>query len=61
MLPSIMTNDIEFLRDKAAALRELARRAPAIADALRRLAEDLEAEAAELERKGDGPPSAGEP
>jgi hypothetical protein len=49
----IMNEDVEFLRERAAALRGLAQRAPAIADSLRRLAAELETKAAELERDGD--------
>jgi hypothetical protein len=56
-----MTDHINFLREKAAALRELALRAPPIADALRRLADDLESTAAGLERNSDGPPGLGGP
>jgi hypothetical protein len=51
-----MTDHVGFLRAKAAALRDLTRRAPLIADALRRLADELEARAAELERHNQGPP-----
>ncbi|HEY3911516.1 MAG TPA: hypothetical protein VGM07_16765 [Stellaceae bacterium] len=50
-----MTDHARFLRAKAAALRELARRAPLIAERLRRLADQLDAKAAELEG-GDGSP-----
>jgi len=56
-----MNNQINFLREKAAALRALSQRAPAIADALRRLADELEAKAADLERSQGGPPAAHEP
>jgi hypothetical protein len=45
-----MMNDINFLRQRAAALRDLAQRAPDIAADLRRLADELEVKAAELER-----------
>jgi hypothetical protein len=45
------TNEhIRFLRRQAAALRELALRAPGIADSLRELADQLDANADELER-----------
>jgi hypothetical protein len=40
---------VEFLRLQAAALRDLARRSPGIAEALRRLAEQLEGAADEAE------------
>jgi hypothetical protein len=49
-----MVDQINFLREKAAALRALSQRAPAIADALRRLADELEVKAAALERQGRG-------
>lgn len=39
-----------FLKQQAAALRALAQRAPKIAEDLRRLADDLEAKAAELDQ-----------
>jgi hypothetical protein len=51
-----MMEQIDFLREKAAALRALSQRAPAIAEALRRLADELEAKAADLERGRGGPP-----
>jgi hypothetical protein len=41
---------VRFLRTQAAALRELAQRAPGIAEALRRLADQLDANADALER-----------
>jgi hypothetical protein len=50
-----MTSEVEFLREKAAVLRALAHRAPTIADALRRLADELESEAADLEGRHDRP------
>jgi hypothetical protein len=53
-----MMSDMNFLREKAAALRDLAKRAPAIADELRRLAGELEAKAAGLERDRDAPGNA---
>jgi hypothetical protein len=56
-----MIQQINFLREKAAALRALSHRAPAIADALRRLADELEAKAADLVRSQGGPPAAGGP
>jgi len=52
---------VNFLREKAAALRGLSHRAPAIADALRRLADELEAKAAALVRGRGGSLAAGEP
>jgi hypothetical protein len=45
-----MRDQIDFLRRTAAALRDLATRAPLIADALRRLADELDAKADQLER-----------
>jgi hypothetical protein len=51
-----MINHIGFLRERAAALRDLAQRAPDIGDALRRLADELDVKAAELERSRDDPP-----
>lgn len=56
-----MIDHINFLRGKAAALRDLAQRAPQIAEALRRLANELDAKAADLERGRDGSPAAGKP
>jgi len=56
-----MINEVEFLREKAAALRGLAHRAPAIADALHRLADELELKAADLERRQDRPPAGSKP
>jgi len=56
-----MIDQINFLREKAAALRVLAQSAPTIADALRRLADELELKAADLERQQGGPPAAREP
>ena len=61
MLTSTMINEVEFLREKAAALRGLAHRAPAIADALHRLADELELKAADLERRQDRPPAGSKP
>ena len=61
MLPIIMMEQINFLREKAAALRGLSQRAPAIADALRRLADELEAKAADLEHGRSAPPPRDEP
>jgi hypothetical protein len=49
-----MTEDIIFLREKAAALRDLAQRAPSIARDLRRLADELDAKAAEMEQSQEG-------
>jgi hypothetical protein len=49
-----MRKAIEFLRESADELRELACSAPDICDHLRRLAEELDATAAELERRGGG-------
>jgi hypothetical protein len=40
-----MIDHIKFLRSKAVALRNLAHRAPQIAEALRRLADELDAKA----------------
>jgi hypothetical protein len=54
-----MIEQINFLREKARALRALSNRAPAIADALRRLAAELEAKAADLERGQGDPPGTG--
>ncbi|HYZ41023.1 MAG TPA: hypothetical protein VE687_10400 [Stellaceae bacterium] len=45
-----MIQQIIFLRAKAQALRELAQGAPAVAGELRRMADELDAKAAELER-----------
>jgi uncharacterized protein YukE len=56
-----MIDEIDFLRQKAATLRTLSRNATTIAEALRRLADELEAKAADLENRRDGPPDAGEP
>lgn len=56
-----MIDHIDFLRGKAAALRDLAQRAPQIAEALRRLADELDAKAADLERGQDGPPAVEHP
>jgi hypothetical protein len=47
-----MALDIEFLRKKAVALRGLAQRAPELGDALRRLADEMDAKADELEARG---------
>lgn len=53
-----MRDAIDFLRKSAAELRELASSAPDISAQLRRLAEELEATAADLARDG-GQPIAG--
>jgi len=45
-----MPDDIDFLRKRAAELRSLAEREPNIASALYRIADELEAKAADLER-----------
>lgn len=45
-----MPDDIDFLRKRAAELRSLAEREPAIADALYRIADELDGKAADLER-----------
>ena len=45
-----MIDDVTFLKRRAAELRNLARRAPTISDALRRLADELDAKVTELER-----------
>jgi hypothetical protein len=50
-----MRDQILFLRKKACALRELARRAPVIADELRGMADELDGKAAELERNRQTP------
>jgi len=52
-----MINQIDFLRKKAMALRNLTERAPNIGDALRRLADELDAKAAELEQNSGDPPT----
>jgi hypothetical protein len=57
----MIEDEINFLREKAAALRDLALRASPIGDTLRRLAEELETRAAQLERNAGGPEPAGEP
>jgi hypothetical protein len=61
LLVSTMIDEIKFLREKAAALRTLSHRAPAIAEALRRLADELELKAADLERPQGHPPAGSEP
>jgi hypothetical protein len=48
-----MIDHIKFLRTKAVALRDLAQRAPQIAEALRRLADELDAKADGLEQNPD--------
>ena len=53
-----MIDHIDFLRGKAAALRDLAQRAPSIGEALHRLADELDSKAAGLERDQGGPPPA---
>jgi hypothetical protein len=50
----VMTDAIEFLRESAEKLRKLAACAPDISDHLRRMAEELETTAAELESRRDG-------
>lgn len=50
-----MKDAIEFLRKSAEELRELASTAPDISESLRRLADDLDAAAADLERDGGIP------
>ena len=55
-----MGGEIEFLRSGAAELRGLVQRAPEIADALRRMADELEGRAAELERNENDPSPSGE-
>jgi hypothetical protein len=57
----MIEDEINFLREKAAALRDLALRAAPIGGTLRRLAEELETRAAQLERNAGGPEPAGEP
>ena len=44
-----MIEQIDFLRKTAAELRSLAQKDPAIADALRRMADDLDGKAAQLD------------
>ena len=56
-----MIDQVKFLREKAAALRVLSQRAPAIGNALRRLADELQAKAAELEHHRGSPSEAEEP
>jgi hypothetical protein len=51
----ITMDQIKFLRDTAYELRKLAQRAPSIAEGLLRLADELEARAADLEAKGRPP------
>jgi len=50
-----MRDAIEFLRNSAAELRELASSAPDISEHLRRLADELDETAADLERGGGVP------
>jgi len=50
MFDHSMIDHADFLKQQAAALRALAQRAPKIAEDLRRLADDLEAKAAELDQ-----------
>ena len=45
-----MLDDIDFLKERAAELRSLAQRDLTIADALCRIADELDAKAADLER-----------
>lgn len=54
-------DEVNFLREKAAALRDLALRAAPIGDTLRRLADELDSRAAELERNAGGPQPASDP
>jgi hypothetical protein len=49
-----MRETIDFLRKSADELRELALSAPDISDHLRRLADELDATVADLERRGSG-------
>jgi hypothetical protein len=56
-----MIDHVNFLREKAAALRDLAQRSPSIAGELRYLADELESKAAELVRSQEGPTDTGEP
>ena len=51
----IMRETIDFLRKSAEELRDLAGSAPDISDHLRRLAEELDATAIDLERRGNAP------
>ena len=48
-----MRETIDFLRKSADELRELALSAPDISDHLRRLADELDATATDLERRGN--------
>lgn len=50
---SVMTDAIEFLRQSAEKLRELAAGAPDISSHLRQMADELDATAAELDRRRD--------
>ena len=50
-----MRDQIDFLRRTASTLRDLAGRAPVIADALRRMADELDAKADRLERDRGAP------
>jgi len=56
-----MIDHVNFLHEKAAALRDLAQRSLSIAGELCGLADELESKAAELERNQQGPLDAGEP
>ena len=49
-----MVDEVTFLKHRAEELRDLAQRAPTIADALHRLADELDAKAAELKRRHEG-------
>lgn len=51
-----MVDQIKFLREQSARLRDLALREPPIAEALRGLADELDAKADDLEREGAGDP-----
>jgi hypothetical protein len=55
-----MMEHSDFLREKAVALRALAQRAPLLADELRRLADELDARAANLEQNKGWTPNVGE-
>jgi hypothetical protein len=55
-----MMEHIHFLHEKAVALRDLAQRAPLLADQLHRMADELDATAANLEQNKGGAPNVGE-
>lgn len=53
-----MVDQVKFLREKSARLRELGLREPAVAEALRRLADEVDAKADDLENEDAGDPDA---